>query len=205
MDNTKTWVWLACAASALLAGCLFEWHAHDLPWNAALPFCLAALALIVPVFAAYLLGGRHVADIWERSMQAEDVHADRRRAAFLAIAKAAHDALMRLDDRYRNTFEHQMQLRAVYQSDASAALAEALASIPVHELPTVEAMVALAGLKRNMAEAMRDLDQLLALKNKPCIDASEPLFEADLRGYKANADLHYRNFTQALGMPARVE
>jgi hypothetical protein len=112
------------------------------------------------------------------------------------MATAAFNAVDRLDNQYRNTHQDRMRIRTVYHGDTFASLIEALTAIPVHELDTVEAVIALVGLKKNMIDAQRWLDQFVAEKNRLDDDALHTA--VDLRACKTFAEAHYQGFVQAL-------
>lgn len=187
---------------AFITGYFFKWLvAEHLLSSADMTIWLGAFGTIAAIVGAFVLGERQIHALWRNAFEVGEQCAGKKRAALLAMATAAFHAIDRLDNQYRNTHEDRMRIRTVYHGDTFASLIEALMSIPVHELPTVEAAVALAGLKKNMIDAHKSLERFVAAKNKT--NGGDVLFpdavaSLDLRGCKTHAELHYRALEKAL-------
>jgi hypothetical protein len=203
MNNTKSQIRyvLPTVTIAFIAGYFFKWLVTEhLLSSADMTIWLGAFGTISAIVGAFVLGERQIHALWRNSVEVGEQCAGKKRAAFLAMATAAFNAIDRLDNQYRNTPQDRMRIRAVYHGDMFASLIEALTTIPVHELESVEAVIALAGLKKNMIDAQRWLDQFIAEKNK--LDNGLHFFDAaiavDLRACKTFAEAHYQSFVQAL-------
>ena len=161
---------------------------------------LGAFAMTCIIVGAFILGERQVYVLWKSAREDDAQHVDTKHAAYLKMADAAHAAMAALAECYRDTFEDRMRIRVVYHGDTFASLIEMLAAIPMHELGSVEAAFALAGLKKNMVEAQYLVDQFVAEKNKFTNDILFPEANEgiDLRACKALAEMHYEAFTKAL-------
>jgi hypothetical protein len=155
---------------------------------------------IAAIVGAFVLGERQNHLLFEHALHPDNQLTNKKRASFLVIVGAANSAMVRLSDHYRNTHQDRMRIRVVYHSDTFASLTEALAAIPVHELDSLEAAVALAGLKKNMLDAQRVIEPFIAAKNKSDDDALSAVLGAglDLRMMKMYAASHHEQFAQAL-------
>jgi len=201
---TKIGIWqvIPVITVAFLIGCFFQ----QLIWEHELTedhygLWLGASATILAIVAAFALGERQIDVLWRARLETDARHADRKRAAFLAMVTAAWNAVERLDNRYGDTREERIRIRAVYHGDTFGSLIEALAAIPVHELDSPQAAIELAGLKKNMMEIQQLANLFVAGKNRP--DGMDVLFAdmglaLDLRVNKTYAELHYRSFVEAL-------
>jgi hypothetical protein len=186
---------------AFIAGYFFNWLTKEHVLTSDYLFTwLGAFTTIAAIVGAFALGERQNHVLWQHSLQADAQSSDKKRASFLVIATAAHSAMVRLSDHYRGTHQDRMRIRAVYHGDTFASLIEALAAIPAHELDSLEAVVALAGLRKNMLDAQRMIEPFIAAKNKPDDDASTISQGAglDLRTMKIYAESHYEQLAQAL-------
>jgi len=186
---------------AFIAGYFFNWLMKEHLLSSDYLFtCLGASTTIAAIVGAFVLGERQNHILCEQVLQADMQSTGKKHASFLVIAGAANSAMTRLSDHYRNTHQDRMRIRAVYHSDTFASLIEALAAIPVHELDSLEAAVALAGLKKNMLDAQRVIEPFIAAKNMPDDDALSAVLGAglDLRMMKIHAASHYEQFVQAL-------
>jgi truncated hemoglobin YjbI len=186
---------------AFIAGYFFNWLIKEHLLSSDYLFTwLGASTTIAAIVGAFVLGVRQNHILCEHVFQADAQSMDRKRTSFLVMASAANSTIVRLSDHYRNTHQDRMRIRAVYHSDTFASLIEALAAIPVHELDSLEAAVALAGLKKNMLDAQRVIEPFIAAKNKPDDDALSAVLGAglDLRMMKIYAASHYEQLAQAL-------
>lgn len=114
--------------------------------------------------------------------------------------EAAFDSINRLKDQYSDTRDDRLRIRADYHGDTFASMIEALAAIPMYELNSVDATIALAGFKKNMIEIQHLADQFVADRNKRGADILFPgsMAMLDLRQYKAQAESHKQVFVNAL-------
>jgi hypothetical protein len=202
MDNTKIKLWqvLPTVIVAFIAGYFFKWltNDHSIP-TAETTIWLAALGIILAIVGAFVLCERQIHVLWKTSLAADEQCANKKRTAILAMAAAAHSAMDRLDNQYRNTLQERMRIRVGYHADTFASLIEALAAIPLHEFESAEGATALAGLKKNMIEAQHLIDQFIAAKNRTGdVLFPESLAGIDLRSCKINAESHYQCLVQAL-------
>jgi hypothetical protein len=159
---------------------------------------LVPLSTVLAVLGAYLLGERQAQAAWESVLGSAESRGEKAEAAVMRIATAAHSAIELLDDRYRDTHQDRMRLRVVYFADTFSTLIEALSAIPVHELTSVEAVIALVGLRKNMNEAQRLIERYVADQAADRSDATMMGKGLDLRACKAHASSHYHDLVRAL-------
>lgn len=201
MNNIKTNLWqvLPTVTVAFVTGYLFNWmlKEHSVTETT---LWLGAFGTISAIVCAFILGERQIHMLWRASLASAEQCAIKKRASFRAIVTAALEAMAGLEDHYCNTHQDKMRIRIAYHGDTFVSLIEALSIIPVYELGTSDAAIALAGLKKNMMDAQRDIEALLALANQPVgmDDLPAPVARIDLIQYKACADLHGWKFQQAL-------
>jgi uncharacterized membrane protein YccC len=187
---------------AFIAGYFFKWLVTEhLLSSTDMTIWLGAFGTIAAIVGAFALGERQIHALWRNVVEVGEQCVGKKRAAFLAMATAAFHAIDRLDNQYRNTHHDRMRIRAVYHGDTFASLIEALTAIPLHELESPDAAIALAGLRKNMIAAQHLIDPYVAGKNKldsvnlPFPDALPPL---DLRSCKTHAEAHFRALENAL-------
>jgi hypothetical protein len=200
--KTNLWQFALTVIVAFIAGCFFKWHMWNLSLTTAdLSLWLGACVAILMIVMAFFFGERRANALWQRALHTDETTAAKKLASFRAIATAAHGAIHRLDDRYQNTHEDRLRVRVVYQGEVFAGLIAALAAIPVHELETVEVVVALAGLRKTMIDAQGMIDLFIAAKNRRDDDVRWPesLKGIDLRACKAAAELHYQTLVRTTG------
>ena len=201
MNNIKIKLWqvLPTVTVAFVAGYLFNWmlKEHSVTETA---IWLGAFGTISAIVFAFVLGERQIHVLWRASLSSAEQCAVKKHASFRAIVTAALEAMAGLEDHYCNTHQDKMRIRIAYHGDTFASLIEALSIILVHELGTSDAAIALAGLKKNMMDAQRDIEALLALASQPVgvEGLPAPVAKIDLIQYKACADLHGWKFQQAL-------
>jgi len=191
---------------AFAAGYFFKWmlkeHAlvETTPTN-----WLGALSIVCVIVMAFILGERQIANllIWERNDSA--TRTDTKRHAFLEMTATALSAIERLNDQYQDTHEDHMRIRVVYHHDTFASLIAALDAIPMYELNSVDATVALAGLKKNMIEIQHLVDQYIDRRQERNANIIFPggAGPLDLRQYKIYAGLHQQAFGNAMSQPDR--
>jgi hypothetical protein len=197
----KSWQVVPIFAVAFITGYFFKWLTKDhsiSEVNAVI--WLSVLTTFSAIVIAFVLGAHQANAVWKSSIAVDEQSADRSRASFVGIVTAAFGAMDSLDDRYQHTHADRMRLRVAYQADTFATLIEALAVIPVHRLESVDAVIALVGLRKNMVDAQLLIERYIADKSRyqegqPVADAGKGL---DLRACKAHAASHYRNLVQAL-------
>lgn len=189
---------------AFIAGYFFKWLTKDhLNAGAETAIWLGALGTICAIVGAFVLGERQIHVLWKTSLIADEKCTHKKRASYLGIVTAAHDAIVQLDQRYGNTHADRMGIRAVYHADTFASLLESLASIPMHELESADATIALAGLKRNMIEAQYLIDRFIASWNRSGdVLFPDPIKGIDLRLCKAHAESHYQTLVKELKAPS---
>jgi hypothetical protein len=158
---------------------------------------LVPLSTVFAILGAYLLGERQAQAAWESVLGAAESRVEKAEAAVMRIATAAHSAIELLDDRYRDTHQDRMRLRVVYFADTFSTLIEALSAIPVHELTSVEAVIALVGLRKNMTEAQLLIERYVADQTVHH-DSAMTGKGLDLRACKAHASSHYHDLVRAL-------
>jgi hypothetical protein len=199
--NIKARQLLPTIIIAFIAGYFFSWLMKEHLLSSDVLFTwLGAFTTIAAIVGAFVLGERQNHILCEHALHADTQSTGKKHASFLVIAGAANSAMTRLSDHYRNTHQDRIRIRAVYHSDTFASLIEALAAIPVHELDSLEAAVALAGLKKNMLDAQRVIEPFIAAKNKPDDDALSAVLAAglDLRMMKIHAASHYEQLVRVL-------
>jgi hypothetical protein len=188
--------------TAFIAGYFFKWLvAEHLLSSADMTIWLGAFGTIAAIVGAFVLGERQIHALWRNAVEVGEQCAGQKRAALLAMATAAFDAIDRLDDQYRNTHQDRLRIRAVYHGETFATLIEALTTIRLHELDSPDAAIALAGLRKNMVELQHLIDPFVAGKNRR--DGVDVLFPdavlpLDLRSCKTYAEAHYRVLEKAL-------
>jgi hypothetical protein len=158
---------------------------------------LVPLSTVFAILGAYLLGERQAQAAWESVLGSAESRGEKAEAALMRIATAAHSAIELLDDRYRDTHQDRMRLRVVYFADTFSTLIEALSAIPVHELTSVEAVIALVGLRKNMTEAQLLIERYVAdqaVHHNSAMTGNG----LDLRACKAHASGHYHDLVRAL-------
>lgn len=205
MNNPRTGIWqlLPTILVAALAAFVTGYFAHRLinaqpEADSAVLLWLVVCGILAAIVAAFTVGQRQVAALWRRAAAQEERARERRLASWRQLAETVHTALMNLADRYEDLPEDRLRLRIVYHKDTFAALIAALEAVPVHELGSAEAAVALCGLKRNLRDA-HYLADLYASSRLPDNPATPPVFACiDLRPCKAFAQIHYMNFKRAM-------
>ncbi|MDQ7969281.1 MAG: hypothetical protein REI95_06515 [Oxalicibacterium faecigallinarum] len=153
--------------------------------------------------AAILVGERQLHSLWKAVLDQNEQYTKRSHDAYLAVAKAAYQTLERMQDRYAVNRTDLLRVRVIYQADAFSSLIAALKAIPLHELDSAEAAVALAGLQNNMCNAQLTIEQLMALKARLEQDdlPKDAIKSIDLRSYKAHAEMHYRTLVRIFNHP----
>jgi hypothetical protein len=191
---------------AFIAGYFFKWLVEDhvLIDMGGSNFVIA-LSTVAVIFIAFLLGERQIGNLLTREREDGVARADAKRRAFLEVTVTALSTIERLNDQYQDTHEDHMRIRVVYHHDTFASLIAALAAIPMYELNSVDATVALAGLKKNMIEIQHLVDQYIDRRQERNANiilpgGAEPL---DLRQYKIYAGLHQQAFANAMSQPDR--
>jgi hypothetical protein len=159
---------------------------------------LVTANVVLSIIGAYVLGERQAQAAWESVLGSAESRGEKAEAAVMRIATAAHSAIELLDDRYRDTNQDRMRLRVVYFADTFSTLIEALSAIPVHELTSVEAVIALVGLRKNMSEAQLLIERYVADQAAHQRDAAMMGKGLDLRACKAHASSHYHELVRAL-------
>ncbi len=202
MNNTKTQIRfvLPTVLVAFIAGYFFKWLIRDHAVAGNAPAIWLGVLTIIAIVCAFVLGERQIHALWKHSLETDAQSAARKRASFLALATTAHDAIVRLDDLYKNTHEDRMRIRAVYHGDTFASLIEALTAIRAHEPGSVEAAIAFAGLRKNMIDAQRLIDPFIAAKSRPNEDVLFPHMAKglDLRICRIFAEAHYQTLVHTL-------
>ena len=152
--------------------------------------------------AAILVGERQLQSLWKAVLDQNERYTQRSHTAHLAVAKAAYLALERMQDRYAATRTDLLRIRVIYQADTFTSLIAALKAIPVHELDSAEAAIALSGLQNNMSNAQLAIEQLMALKSRLEQDdlPKDAIRGIDLRAYKAYAEMHYLTLARFFGL-----
>jgi hypothetical protein len=158
---------------------------------------LVTANVVLSIIGAYVLGERQAQAAWESVLGSAESRVEKAEAALMRIATAAHSAIELLDDRYRDTHQDRMRLRVVYFADTFSTLIEALSAIPVHELTSVEAVIALVGLRKNMTEAQLLIERYVADQTVRH-DSAMTGKGLDLRACKAHASSHYHELVRAL-------
>ena len=151
--------------------------------------------------ATILIGERQLQSLWKAVLDQNEQYTQKSHTAHLAVAKAAYLALDRMQDRYAATRTDLLRIRVIYQADTFTSLIAALKAIPLHELDSAEAAIALSGLQNNMCKAQLPIEQLIALKARLEQDdlPKDAIRGIDLRANKAYAEMHYRELVRILG------
>ena len=202
MNNIKIKIWqiFLTVVIAFTAGYFFKWVTKDHSIaEGEMAIWLGAFGTICAIVGAFVLGARQIHVLWKTSLIADEKCTLKKRASFLGIVTAAHDAIVQLNQRYGNTHADKMSIRASYHADTFASLLESLASIPMHELESADATIALAGLKRNMIEAQYLIDRLIASWNRSGdVLFPDPIKGIDLRLCKVHAESYYQTLVKEL-------
>ncbi|GGI53964.1 hypothetical protein [Oxalicibacterium solurbis] len=202
--KTNIWQLLPTILVAALAAFVTSYFANRLinaqsDTNSSVLLWLFVCGILAAMVVAFTIGQRQVAALWRKAAAREERERERRQASWRQIVEAVHKALSDLADRYEDTPEDRMRIRIAYHRDTFTALAGTLAEIPVHELGSVEAAIALSGLKRNLRDAQYLADlYTAALSGNAATSAPRPFARIDLRSCKAFAHIHYMNFIRAM-------
>lgn len=182
-------------AFAFIAGYFFC-QLITAPWatDMALQLWFSAAVSMSAFVAAIFVGERQLHSLWKAVLDQNEQYTKRSHDAYLAVAKAAYQTLERMQDRYAVNRTDLLRVRVIYQADTFSSLIAALKAIPLHELDSAEAAVALAGLQNNMCNAQLAIEQLMVLKARLEQDdlPKDAIKSIDLRSYKAHAEMHYR-------------
>lgn len=107
---------------------------------------------ILAVIAAYVFGERQSRAAMQNALNLQTLELQRKRDALLAILQAARTATQRLEERYTLTPQGKNKFRGCYDAAAYAGFLEAVSAISVLDLGSVEAVLAITGLKKAMSE-----------------------------------------------------
>lgn len=191
---------------AFAAGYFFKWMVkeHALVETTSTSW-LAALSIVCVIVMAFLLGERQIANLLMRERNDSAARTDTKRHAFLEMTVTALSVIERLNDQYQDTHDDHMRIRAVYHHDTFTSVIAALDAIPIYELNSVDAIVALAGLKKNMVEIQHLVDQYVNRSQERNANIIFPggAGPLDLRQYKIYAGLHQQAFANAISQPDR--
>lgn len=204
MNNPRSGIWqlLPTILVAALAAFVTSYFANRLintqpEADSSVLLWLVVCGILAAIVAAFTIGQRQVVALWRKAAAREQRAQERRLASWRQLAEKVHTTLMDLADQYEDTPEDRLRIRIVYHKDTFAALLAALEAVPVHELGSAEAAVALCGLKRNL----RDAHYLVGLYASSTLpgNLSTPLASRiDLRPCKAFAEIHYMNFKRSM-------
>jgi hypothetical protein len=200
MNNTNTNIQfvIPTVIVGFIAGYFFKWLATEhLLSSADMTIWLGAFGTIAAIVGAFVMGERQIHALWRNIVEIGEQCAGKKRATYLAMVTTAYNALNDLDNTYGNAYQDRMRIRILYHSDTFASMIGALAAIPIHDLESAEAAVALAGLKKNMVDAQEAIELYLVSgyprAYKPGTDVLFPerVTSVDLRARKAFASMHY--------------
>jgi ABC-type nickel/cobalt efflux system permease component RcnA len=161
---------------------------------------LGALSAACVIVVAFVLGERQIASLLMHERDDSAIRTDAKRHAFIEMTVTTLSAIERLKDQYQDTHDDHMHIRAVYHRDTFTSLTAALDAIPMYELNSVDATVALAGLKKNMVEIQHLVDQYIDRRHERNASIVFPggAGPLDLRQCKIYAELHQQAFVNAM-------
>lgn len=195
LSRIRLWSFAPSIALAFVSGYSLNWLVQGQDNFLPPSSLISGIFLLSLLVLTFYLGTLQTQLLWRRTLELNRLEFQRRRATVLAVVMAAWGKVSRLDAQYVNSREERLRLRLAYHPESFISVIEALSTIPIHELGSSEAAIALAGMKKNMIDMQQAIERFAS---RPDTSETTERDILDLRSSKEFIERHYRHLLQHL-------